>query len=143
MSDGDNGPTKRPLHHDFGRFMLVGGLGFAINFAILYLLYYLAYVPIFISQLIASEIALGNNFWLHHHWTYRGHNSPKTIKRLLVEFHASSWVSIVGSAILVTLGVKLFRLSYLVALIAASIVAAGWNFGWTRYYIWRHRDLEG
>jgi len=126
------------MHHDFARFALVGALGFAINFLFLYLLYHRFRAPIFVSQLVASEIALGNNFWLHHHWTYKGHNSPKTIRRLVFEFHASSWIAIAGSAVLVTGGVKLFHLGYFAALVVASLIAAGWNFGWTRYYIWRH-----
>jgi len=95
---------------------------------------------VFVAQLLSGEVALFSNFILHHHWTYKGHNVSKTIGRLLVEFHITSWIAIVGSAALVTAGVSLLHLHYFVALVISSIIALGWNFGWTKFVIWRHKD---
>lgn len=128
---------KRLLAVDFVRFCLVGATGFLVNFLLLTLLYKQGGLNIFVAQLIAAEIALFSNFILHHNWTYKKSSVTKTIERLLVEFHITSWVAIIGSALLISAGVNLLGLNYIVALIISSIIALGWNYLWTRYVIWR------
>lgn len=135
---------KRLLGLDFVRFCIVGGLGFGINLAFLAVFYRVLHFPIFWSQLIAAEIALFNNFMLHHHWTYKDHNVEKTIINLIIQFHVTSWVAILGSAVLVSVGVKYLHMHYFVALVISSIIALGWNYGWTKYVIWKkHHHKEG
>lgn len=128
------------LEKDFVRFCVVGGLGFVINFAILTVLYKVLNAPLFVSQLIAAEVSLFNNFLLHHHWTYKKNNSVKSLRRLVVEFHATSWVAIVGSAALVSFGVHVLNLHYFESLVISSVVALGWNFFWSKYVIWKHHE---
>ena len=129
---------KKALGIDFVRFCIVGSLGFVINFALLTLFYRTLGWPIFIAQLVSSEVALFNNFLLHHHWTYKTKRVTKTIPTLLWQFHATSWVAIVGSSLIVGAGVNIFKLNYVVALVISSGVALLWNFGWTKLVIWRH-----
>jgi len=132
---------RRLLKIDFVRFCLVGVLGFTINAALLSLLYKILHSPLFISQLIAAEIALFSNFLFHHHWTYKANGVRKTISKLIVQFHLTSWMAIIGSALLVSFGVHVLKLSYLVALMLASATALFWNFGWSKFVIWRrHSD---
>lgn len=131
---------KRALQYSFVRFCLVGTLGFAINFMLLTLLYRKLHWSVFLAQLLSSELSLFSNFLLHHHWTYKDHNVEKTISRLLVEFHVTSWAAILGSAILVSLGVGSLHLHYFVALAVASVLGLGWNFGWTKFVIWRKHE---
>ena len=128
------------LGYSFVRFCLVGALGFVINFVLLTLLYRELRWPVFIAQLISSEIALFSNFLFHHHWTYKDHNVQKTITRLLIEFHVTSWAAILGSAVIVSLGVAVLHLHYSVALVIASAIALGWNFTWSRFVIWRKHE---
>lgn len=136
------GGKIKDLHKiDFVRFCIVGTLGFIINFALLTLLFKVLNWHIFIAQLISSEIALFNNFVLHHNWTYKDRSS-KSIRRLLIQFHASSWSAILGSAAIVALAVKVFHLHYVIALIIASAAGLFWNFVWTKFVIWR-RHHEG
>src|SRR3989344_3343817 len=133
------GGKVKNLHKiDFVRFCIVGTLGFIINFGLLTLLFKVLNLHIFIAQLISSEIALFNNFVLHHNWTYKGNMTNKSIKTLLVQFHASSWTAIIGSAAIVALGVRVFHMNYIVALVIASAAGLLWNFGWTKFVIWRH-----
>jgi putative flippase GtrA len=127
----------RLLKIDFVRFCIVGGTGFVINFIILIVLNKLLHVPIFIAQLIGAEIALFSNFMLHHHWTYKGHKVPKTIPKLLMQFHVSTWPAILGSALMVTAFERLLHFSNLLALATSSAIALSWNFGWSKYVIWR------
>jgi putative flippase GtrA len=132
----------RLLKVDFVRFCLVGATGFVINYILLTLLYKILGLPIFIAQLIAGEIALFSNFLLHHNWTYKHKKITKTIPKLLWQFHVTSWVAIVGSALLVSIGVKVLHLPYFVALVITSVVALGWNFVWSKYVIWHHKHQE-
>lgn len=136
------GGKIKDLHKvDFVRFCIVGTLGFIINFALLTLLYKGLKMNVFIAQLISSELALFNNFILHHNYTYKDRSS-KSIKNLLIQFHVSSWTAIVGSAAIVTISVKSFHMHYLGALIIASAVGLLWNFAWTKFVIWRHHSNE-
>lgn len=128
---------RRIIQHHFVRFCLVGALGFVINFLLLTLLYKKLDWPLFIAQLIAGEIALFNNFLLHHHWTYRGHGKENRILSLLIQFHATSWVAIVGTAVVVSFCVHYLRMHYIPALVIGGAVALVWNFIWSRYVIWR------
>ena len=119
--------THAKLQHllklDFIRFCIVGGTGFIINFIILTVLHKALEVPIFIAQLAGAEVALFSNFMLHHHWTYKEHKVQKSLSTLLVQFHASSWPAIVGSALMVTAGEKLLHLTSILALGVSSVVA--------------------
>ena len=129
----------KDLHKvDFVRFCIVGALGFIINFSLLTLLFKVLGIHVFVAQLISSEIALFNNFVLHHNWTYRDNVTNKSIKNLLIQFHMSSWSAILGSSAIVSIGVKVFDMHYFVALVIASATGLLWNFGWTKFVIWRH-----
>src|SRR6266705_2935749 len=119
---------KRLLRYHIVRFCLVGGLGFVINFALLTMLYKYLHWPLFIAQLLAGEIALFNNFLLHHHWTYKDANVTKSLMNLLVQFHVTSWLAIVGTAAVVSLGVNHFHLHYFTALVIGGVTAIGWNY---------------
>lgn len=127
----------RLLKFDFVRFCIVGASGFALNFTILTILYKYLDWPLFVSQLIAAEVSLFSNFILHHVWTYRANKVDKTVAQLLLQFHLSSWVAIIGSALLVSGGVSWLHLSYLLALVFSSALALGWNFGWSKFVIWK------
>lgn len=131
---------EKIIRHHFVRFCLVGALGFVINYLILTLLYKLLGIPVFIAQLVAAEIALFSNFLLHHNWTYKGHGVQKGIGQLLIQFHASSWVAIVGTAGIISFCVDYLHLHYFPALVIASVLALGWNFLWSKYVIWRHHS---
>jgi putative flippase GtrA len=127
---------------DFVRFSIVGALGFVINFLILTMLYKQMNLHLFASQVIAGEIALFSNFYLHHNWTYKRRRVLKTIKTLLIQFHLTSWFAILLTAVLVTIGVNVFNLNYIVALFIAGATALFWNFTWSRYVIWRQTEAE-
>jgi dolichol-phosphate mannosyltransferase len=134
--------TRSKLRHllkiEFVRFCIVGGTGFVINFIILTILHRLLNFPVFIAQLIGAEIALFSNFMMHHHWTYKAHKVEKTITKLVIQFHATTWPAILGSALMVTGGEKILHLDNLLALAVSSIIALLWNFVWSKYVVWRN-----
>lgn len=135
----------RLLRIDFIRFCLVGGSGFILNLAILTFLTNVTSWPVFICQLISSEIALFSNFLLHHYWTYKHNKVHKTIPALLIQFHASSWPAILGSAIMVSAAERYLHLNNLFALMISSAIVLFWNYAWSKFVIWRDvssKDIE-
>ena len=127
----------RLLKIDFIRFCIVGGTGFIINLAILILLHSFFSFHIFLAQLIAAEVALFSNFILHHNWTYKHHKVKKSLLTLLVQFHATSWPAILGSAVMVSIFESFFGFNEFLSLVGSSMIALLWNFGWSKYVVWR------
>ena len=139
--------VRRIIRIEFIRFCIVGGTGFVINFVLLTLLHNKLKINVFIAQFLGSEIALFSNFILHNHWTYINHKVSKSILSLIIQFHATSWIAILGSTIMVGLSEKFLHLDDLSSLIISSIIVLGWNFFWTKYIIWKDvgniNNLEG
>lgn len=57
--------------------------------------------------------------------------------KLIIQFHATTWPAIIGSALMVTAGEKILKLDSLTALALSSIIALLWNFTWSKYVVWR------
>ncbi len=127
------------LNIEFVRFCIVGASGFVINAVLLLALNKDLHSP-FVAQLIASEVALFSNFMFHNRWTYKASAVRKTLTTLIVQFHVTSWVAILGSAGLVTMGIRYVHLAPIAALAGASVLALFWNYGWSKFVIWRRRD---
>jgi putative flippase GtrA len=104
---------------------------------ILVLLHNLFSFNIFLAQLIAAEVALFSNFILHHNWTYKHNKVKKSIVTLLIQFHATSWPAILGSAVMVSIFESVFGFNEFLSLIGSSLIALFWNFGWSKYVVWR------
>ena len=128
---------NRLLKLDFIRFCIVGGCGFILNLLMLTTLHRLLDLPVFISQLIAAEFALFANFLLHHNWTYKDNKVQKSISTLIIQFHATSWPAIIGSAIMVSIAEQSLHLNSFFALSLSSIIVLGWNYGWSKFVVWR------
>lgn len=133
---------SRLLKLDFIRFCVVGGIGFLINLVLLNVFHIVFKLPIVVAQLIAAEVALFSNFMLHHHWTYKDSRVDKPFKKLILQFHATAWPAIVGSSAMVVVGVNVFHLLTIEALVMSSAVALLWNFFWSKYVIWKDTTKE-
>ena len=129
--------AERLLKIDFIRFCIVGGSGFLINLVILVVLHRIIGITVFIAQMIGAEIALFSNFMMHHHWTYKHHKVEKSLPVLIVQFHATSWPAILGSAVMVTAFQKILHLNNLSSLLISSAIALFWNLLWSKFVVWR------
>ena len=127
----------RLIKIDFVRFCIVGATGLALNLVLLIMLPKLFGFTVPLAQLIGSEIALFSNFILHVNWTYKSKHVKKSILKLIVRFHATSWPAILGSVFKVSFSVDFLHLSKLLALLISSSIALLWNFGWTKFVIWK------
>jgi putative flippase GtrA len=112
-------------------------MGFTVNLIILLLLTKLTDIHIVLAQLIGAEIALGGNFILHNQWTYKTHKVKKSLRSLVIQFHAMAWPAIIGSTAMVSLGVNVFHSSKILALVVSSFVTLLWNFVWSKFVVWR------
>lgn len=118
------------------RFASVGAIGFGVNLAVLVLLHDALGVNLIVAQLIAAETAIVGNFALHHNWTYSNFAAQKLLPRF-AKFNASS-----ASGSLITLGglalgVQVFHLHYLPALIAGAGAGMLWNLTMNKLVIWK------
>lgn len=137
MKDAVRSGFLKLIKLDFIRFCIVGGAGFLINLLLLVILHNVLGVKVLYAQFIAAEVALFSNFMLHHHWTYSNRKVDKTMKKLILQFHATTWPAIIGSSLMVAGGVTILKLSEIVALILSSLVALFWNFAWSKYVVWK------
>lgn len=124
------------LKIDFIRFGLVGSVGFITNYIFLSLFYRLFKIEIIVSQLLAGEIALIVIFLLHNFWTYKGHEHIPFTKKL-INFHGTQWAGQLIILLIVSVGVKNFKINYGISLVIASIIVMFWNYTWTKLYIFK------
>ena len=130
--------AQRALKVDFIRFGVVGTVGFLITAIGLRILHGMFGLHITLATLISSELGLLSNFVFHEKWTYRHvDHSHKSLTVKFFHFHMSSWSGVVRITLLESLGVKLFKMNYLVSLVFAAAITMFWNFFWTKYYIFR------
>lgn len=125
---------------DTVRFMIVGGLGFAINLTVLYAVHDLLGVRIAISQIIGAEMAILSNFFLHSKWTYKG-AAEKPLTTRLAQFHASAWVGSGITSVILVISVNRLHIFYPVALIVGSLAGLIWNYVWTKFVIFKKAEL--
>lgn len=121
---------------DFFRFALVGAIGFVVNFFILAALHDGLGWSIVASQVIGAETAILSNFLFHDNWTFRNREQASVWGRL-IRFHISMAVGMIINSSIVIFLAGVLGVHYAIGLICGSAVAMGWNFMWTRYYIWR------
>ena len=91
---------KKIFSVTFLKFGVVGGSGIIVNFAAFWALVSILGVNHLLASVIATEIAILNNFTLNHLWTFRGRGGQMKLSMRLVNFHGSR---ILG--MLVTVGV--------------------------------------
>ncbi len=124
------------LRKSLYRFVIVGAMGFCVNAAILWFLYKHLGWGLFVSQIIAGEIAIIGNFFWHNFWTYDDAVNDAVLKRF-VEFQASSLSGMAITTLLLIVFTNSLGLNYLAALAGAGALAMFWNYFWSRVFIWR------
>lgn len=121
---------------------MVGAVGFLVNFTTLALLRDVLDVPVVLAVLAGGEVALVSNFLFHNYWTYRERPQNKKIYVLFLQFHLAFWSGNGINSLLTLFMILQLGWGEFVSLAIASFIVLFWNFGWTRYYIWRTKTLE-
>lgn len=111
------------------RFLLVGGLSFALDLGLLALLHEGLGVALWVATPIAFIVSLVFNFVLQRVFTFRATNkgSVSAVKYLLLVV-----LNIVVSDVIVT-GFDALGWSYVIGKTTATVLTTGWN-----YFLYRH-----
>jgi putative flippase GtrA len=135
--------SKVALNNEVVRFIIVGGLSFAIDLGILMLLHEVFGVELWLATPIAFLTSLVFNFVLQRVFTFRAQNgrSVSLLKYcLLVAFNTLAVDLIVN-------GAEWLGLGYQIGKIVSTAMITAWNFLLYKHWIFRpaHRkanDLE-
>jgi dolichol-phosphate mannosyltransferase len=122
----------RPL-----RFGLVGLSGLVVNTAILWLLAHGAGLPIPLAGVLATELAILNNFILNDRWTFWASAHQRSLGRRLLRFNGVALGGLVISTGLLTLLTTYAHLHLLLANLLAVGSATGWNYVVNTRWTWR------
>ena len=143
MQQVERSVGSRLMMNDKIRFGFVGSFAFGISSIILYILYDRLGLPIIVAQIASAEGGVLSNFAWHNNWTFR-HVSQKSTSLMtkFLAFHASSWSGAVILVLLVSLGVSMTRLHYMVCLIIATAIVMFWNYYWSRSRIFSQRSPQ-
>lgn len=131
---------KEIITGSFGKFLVVGGIGFIINAVILVFLHRLSWSAT-IANLVGAAVAIFSNFNLNNIWTFK-HNKIEGVGKYLIKllhFYATSAFGvIVIQTGTIWLGVRLVgdHLYFLFFLIGTALLLV-WNYVMYSKFIWK------
>lgn len=122
----------------FGKFLVVGGIGFFINTLVLELMVRFGFTPT-VGSMTGAELAILSNFLLNNAWTFKERKATgsKFVKKL-IQFNTASLGAIVIQGITVAVGTYLFGVSlYRLYYIAGVGIGLVWNYVMYSRVIWK------
>ena len=136
--------TVRLIHGSFGKFLIVGGIGFFLQL-IVYRLLVNSTLPLGVSNQLSAQLAIFSNYNLNNLWTFKKEksSSPVSYFRKMGAFFATSntGVFFIQSG-LIQLGEILFGrefpLPYVYFVLATGVLLI-YNFTMYRFVIWRKK----
>lgn len=136
--------TVRLVHGSFGKFLIVGGIGFFLQL-IVYRLLVNSTLPLGVSNQLSAQLAIFSNYNLNNLWTFKKEksSSPVSYFRKMGAFFATSntGVFFIQSG-LIQLGEILFGrefpLPYVYFVLATGVLLI-YNFTMYRFVIWRKK----
>ncbi len=134
---------KEKLFGPFGKFLVVGGIGFIIQTVLYYLLVHNTNLLLGIANFIAAQFAIFSNYNLNNLWTF-GERKSKGIKEYfakMIGFFATSelGVFIIQSGIIQLCQILFGRKYAFEYYIFATIILLFYNFGAYNLIIWRKK----
>ena len=132
---------RRLKHGHFGKFMVVGIIGFIINTIGLEAFVYLGLHPA-LSSALGAELAIISNFTFNNKWTFK-ERSVHGMKKLhkFLQFNLTGCGAIVIQAITVWTGTHLLgRESYRLFYMLGILIAMFWNYTMYSKVIWKHTE---
>lgn len=126
--------THSPFSERFVKFALVGVSGVAINTIVLFLLHGPGGLPLPVASVVSIEAAIVNNFLWNDRWTF--HRRRPSITRF-VRFNAVAVGGLGVNLAVLTLGVEMAGIHYLIANLAGILAGLAWNFAVNVRWTWR------
>ncbi|MBI4062471.1 glycosyltransferase family 2 protein [Candidatus Gottesmanbacteria bacterium] len=130
--------TRAILTGSFGKFLVVGTIGFIVNTVILELFVAIGFHPV-VGSVVGAETSIVSNFFLNNAWTFRSRSIGGA--RLWGKFFQFNWTSLGAIAILagtVALGTYLYGVStYRIFYVLGTILGIAWNYTMYSNVIWK------
>ncbi len=136
--------TVRLVHGSFGKFLIVGGIGFFLQL-IVYRLLINSTLPLGVSNQLSAQLAIFSNYNLNNLWTFKKEksgNSSSYLKKMAAFFVTSNTGVFFIQSGLIQLGEILFGrefpLPYVYFVLATGVLLI-YNFTMYRFVIWRKK----
>lgn len=122
----------------FGKFLIVGSVGFIINTVLLELIVAIWKTPV-LGSIIGAECAIISNFFLNNGWTFRERRiKERGILPKLLQFNITSLGALVIQGISVFIGTGLFGLGvYRLFYVLGVCIGLVWNYIMYSKVIWK------
>lgn len=138
--------TRELIHGSFGKFLVVGGLGFIINAVLYEFLVRSTNLPIALCNIIAAQFAIFSNYNFNNIWTFRKERSKTILSYAfkMGQFFLSSNTGVIliqsGTIQLgdMLFGEELYRLYFIIGTGFLLV----WNFSMYRFVIWRKKKVS-
>jgi len=119
----------------FQKFLLVGGIGLAVNQGVLFALVAWVGLPVVWASPIAIGLSMLVTFALNERWTWHDRGSGKILHRAMMYGSINSGGLLINWAVLVSL--DRLGINYLLANLVGAGIAAVWNFSLNHALTWR------
>lgn len=127
----------------FGKFLVVGGIGFALNATILIVLHGVHWSAT-VANLVGAAVAIFSNFNLNNVWTFRHHKiigASKYVIKLIHFYATSAFGVIVIQTGTIWLGVRLAGDTYYFQFfLLGTAFLLVWNYVVYSTFIWKHHS---
>lgn len=134
----------RLIHGSFGKFLIVGGIGFLLQL-IVYRLLINSTLPLGVSNQLSAQLAIFSNYNLNNLWTFnkeKSKSSSSYLKKMAAFFVTSNTGVFFIQSGLIQLGEILFGrefpLPYIYFVLATGVLLI-YNFTMYRFVIWRKK----
>jgi len=126
------------LAGSFGKFLVVGSIGFIINTVVLEGLVLFHFHPT-IGSIVGAELAIISNFVLNNAWTFRSQAIDRGLRlRKFIQFNATSLGAVVIQAVSIAIGTAFFGVNaYRVFYIVGVAIGLVWNYTMYSRVIWK------
>ena len=138
----------------FGKFLVVGGIGFVLNAVILKILHDTYKIDPFFANLVGAAVAIFSNYNLNNIWTFKEHKIHGMVQYLwkMVQFYATSVFGVVfiqsgvifigdkiiGPDIIFHFGPVAIRY-YMIYFVLGTGLLLIWNFFIYSKFIWKKK----
>src|SRR3989304_705417 len=137
--------SVRIIKGSFGKFLVVGGIGFFLQLIVYRILISSTSLPLGVSNQISAQLAIFSNYNLNNLWTFRKEKSKNTstyFVKMLGFFATSNTGVLIIQSGLIQLGEiffgREFPLPYVYFVLATGVLLV-YNFTMYRFVIWRRK----
>lgn len=124
------------LAHRFQKFLVVGGVGLAVNQGMLFVLRDVVHLSLLVASPVAIFLSMIVTFTLNELWTWHDRSGGRIVSRATCYLPINLVGLVINTGILAWL-YDAFGLHYLTANLIGAGIAAVWNFGLNNAITWR------